>query len=128
MKQLMRAVGLAVGIAIGTVSSVRATSIEAFNQWKYDDETVTLSKSEVLRIVLSNVYHAFDWANAVNEGEGLRPLFCPPEDLSVEDELVIRMIEDELQNPSAYGLSFYPSDTPIELILLHGAKNMFPCR
>lgn len=42
MKQLMRAVGLAVGIAIGTVSSVGATSIEAFNQWKYDDDTVTL--------------------------------------------------------------------------------------
>ncbi len=130
MKRALRVCGLAVGLAMAGIVPVRALSIDTFNEWKYNEESMDATLSEFLRIHLNATYEGLDWANAMLEEQGMAPLFCPPGDLVVQDELIIGMIETELQNPSFGGigaLEVYPSDIPIELILLKAARNVFPC-
>ncbi len=130
MKRALRVCGLAAGLAMAGIVPVRALSIDAFNEWKYNEESVDATMFDVLKVHLNATYEGLDWANVMNEEEGRARLFCPPGDLVVEDEFIIGMIETELQNPSFGGigaLEVYPSDIPIELILLHAARNVFPC-
>ncbi len=127
MKRALRVCGLAAGLAMAGIVPVRALSIDAFNEWKYNEESVDATKFFLLKLHLNAVYQGLDWANVMNKDEGRAPLYCPPPDLVVEDELIIGMIETELQNPSLGGAEVYPSDIPIELILLKAARNVFPC-
>ncbi|MCH7541020.1 MAG: hypothetical protein IH999_11605 [Proteobacteria bacterium] len=127
MKRALRVCGLAAGLAMAGIVPVRALSIDTFNEWKYNEESVEATMFDFLKIHLHGIYEGLDWANVVNEEEGIARWFCPPGDLLVEDELIIGMIETELQNPSLGGLEAYPSDIPVELILLHAVRNVFPC-
>lgn len=127
MKRVLRVCGLAAGLAMAGIVPVRALSIDTFNEWKYNEESVDATMFDFLKFHLSATYQGLDWANAMLEEEERAPLFCPPPDLVVEDELIIGMIEAELQNPSLGGLEAYPSDIPVELILLRAVRNVFPC-
>lgn len=127
MKRALRVCGLAAGLAMAVVVPVRALSIDTFNEWKYNEESVDATMFDLLKLHLNATYQGLDWANVINKEEEMAPLFCPPPDLVVQDELIIGMIETELQNPSFGGTEGYPSDIPIELILLYAARNVFPC-
>ncbi|MFQ5939241.1 MAG: hypothetical protein ACE5KL_04115 [Alphaproteobacteria bacterium] len=127
MKRALRVCGLAAGLAMAGIVPVRALSIDTFNEWKYNEESVDATMFDFLKIHLNAIYQGLDWANVMNKEEEMAPLFCPPPDLVVQDELIIGMIETELQNPSFGGTEGYPSDIPIELILLYAARNVFPC-
>ena len=127
MKRALRVCGLAAGLAMAVVVPVRALSIDTFNEWKYNEESVDATMFDLLKLHLNATYQGLDWANVINKEEEMAPLFCPPPDLVVQDELIIGMIETELQNPSLGGVEAYPSDIPVELILLYAARNVFPC-
>lgn len=127
MKRALRVCGLAAGLAMAVVVPVRALSIDTFNEWKYNEESVDATMFDLLKLHLNATYQGLDWANVINKEEEMAPLFCPPPDLVVQDELIIGMIETELQNPSLGGVEAYPPDIPVELILLYAARNVFPC-
>ena len=127
MKRTLRVCGLAAGLAMAGVVPVRATSIDTFNEWKYNEESAYVTLFDFLKTRLHGVYEGLDWANVVNEKKGMARWFCPPQDLLVQDELIIGMIETELQNPSFGGAEVYPSGTPVEIILLYAVQNVFPC-
>ncbi len=127
MKRALRVCGLAAGLAMAGIVPVRALSIDTFNEWKYNEESLDVTLFDLLKIRLNGVYEGLGWANTMNEDEGRAPLFCQPGDLLVEDEFILGMIETELQNPSFRGVEVYPSDTPVELVLLNAARNVFPC-
>lgn len=69
----------------------------------------------------------FVYANVVMKIETNQSLFCIPEKLVLERENFIRILDDEIKRYEV--VSFDEAQkSPIEINLLSGLKNTFPCK
>ena len=66
------------------------------------------------------------WLNIVTESEGRKPLICLPQKLSIDETMVLGIIEQEIRKPSD-GVP-YKEDTSIELIAVRAFIGRFPCK
>lgn len=127
MKRILQVAAMAAGLAIAVAAPAQAVSIETYNEWKYNDEPITISLYEMLKLRLKSVYEGMDWLNVASEQEGKGPIYCPPQDLDMPIERIIQMIEEELLHPSFDPSGMYPPDIPIELVLLKAVQKELRC-
>lgn len=66
------------------------------------------------------------WANSRLIAEHRQPLFCQPENLGLDQAVILDLLSQELRKPSVGGS--YKDDTPIEAILVRSFMYRFPCQ
>jgi hypothetical protein len=66
------------------------------------------------------------WANAVLRATGRPRLFCMPENLKLDEGIILSLVDQEIRDPSS-GKS-WGSDAPVEMIMAFAFKNRFPCK
>jgi hypothetical protein len=92
--------------------------VEDFNKWKDDTS---------FRMYILGVGNGYTWANIDLEKKKENPLFCPPKKLALTVDNLIHTI-DMMIKDTKYGKLISKTDTPIELILLKGLQETFPCK
>ncbi|WP_152479215.1 hypothetical protein [Halomonas sp. THAF12] len=65
------------------------------------------------------------WSNTVLEVEGRDKIFCMPSGLSLDQGIILSVIDQEVRSPA--NRDSWGNDAPIELIAVHAFKNKFPC-
>ena len=82
-------------------------------------------KAEWFKVYVDGVGRGYTWANVELKSEGRTPLFCQPAKLILEAESFLTIL-DRMMSSNADGRGI-PMDIPIELLLLTGLRETFPC-
>lgn len=75
-----------------------------------------------LKSYIEGVGKGIEWSNSTLQARGQKPLCCPPDTLLLDEEKFIRIIDRQIakmRNPAG--------STPVELILLMGLADRYPC-
>ena len=73
---------------------------------------------------LEGLGRGYTWANSRMQLNDSKPLFCPPSKLPITLSNYSQILEKEAADSNP--IELHP-DTPIELLLLDGLINTFPC-
>lgn len=111
-------------LALITAESVPAEILVG----KYKTEGQNESHKSFLDTYILGVGTGYGWASSQMSADYKLSLYCPPEKLPITPEMYRDILDNEIKKPSPEGRPPYPYDTPIEIILLIGLKNMFPCK
>jgi hypothetical protein len=63
--------------------------------------------------------------NAKFAAEGRPELFCLPQHFSLDADVILSVLDQEIRQPLRKG---WPEDTPVELILVQAFIDSFPCK
>lgn len=79
---------------------------------------------QLLAIHIGGVAEGYEWANAFLQDEKKPPLFCAPQNFSLNADNYIKLVDDELtKNRRLYS----DLGLPIGAILLRALKEKLPC-
>jgi hypothetical protein len=86
------------------------------------DEYERIKDQELVKLYVSGVGQGIFWANTATEG---KKLYCPPPGLTMN----IENFNSTLNKQIAFfrTTAYYKADAPIELLMLRGLQNTFPC-
>jgi len=95
----------------------------------YEQEQLKSSSTLlVLDALLRGTESGFMWANTELASEGRKKLYCQPEELKLNIQTIKDILEEKVKNLLKLGWSLeMVDDYPIQLILLEGLKDTFPC-
>jgi hypothetical protein len=77
---------------------------------------------ESLQLYLSGVGMGYQYANIAMTIVKKQPIYCPPENFSLNSDNLIEILEKQLQKSPG------PDAAPIEPALFLGLVNTFPCK
>jgi hypothetical protein len=80
-----------------------------------------------MQIYVEGLGKGFFYANVVMEYETKRRLFCEPDKLVLEKDNFIRILDDKIERKKAAVGFQEAQEILIEILLLSGLKNTFPC-
>lgn len=92
----------------------------------------TLSMYEVVgnedafKSYLTGVGRGIQYANEFMKAQGVPPLFCMPNNLSLDESIIHSLLDQEIRRPS--GDRKYNADNTIEMILTISFIRRFPCK
>ncbi|MDY0251420.1 MAG: hypothetical protein RBR45_15450 [Pseudomonas sp.] len=66
------------------------------------------------------------WTNIVLNVEGRDKIFCMPNGLSLDQGIILSVIDQEVRRPTDRGS--WEKDVPVELIAVYAFRNKFPCQ
>lgn len=66
------------------------------------------------------------WANTSLKTNNQKPLFCMPDNLALDKEIILTLIDKEIRSPSS--VSYWKDDTPVEFIMVIAFQKKFPCK
>ena len=90
--------------------------LENWEEFKKDYKSIS-------EVHIGGVGYGYSWANTALGGRGDTPFYCVPEKLVLNNRHYIEIIDREILRTEEP----YSPDYPIELILLLGLINTFPC-
>lgn len=86
-----------------------------------------LKETKTMLIYVEGLGKGFFYANVVMKYETGKSLFCEPDKLVLETNNFIRILDDEIEREEAAVGFQKAQETSIEILLLSGLKNTFPC-
>jgi len=104
-------------------------SFGVVNYSVYEQEQLKSSPTLlVLDALLNGTESGFLWANTELASEGRKKLYCQPGGLKLNLQTIKDILEEKVKNLLKLGWSLEEvDDFPIQLILLEGLKDTFPC-
>jgi hypothetical protein len=80
-------------------------------------------------VYITGMAEAFDWANAYLLMNSRTPLYCPPERLHFNAQLLTGIIDDEIANERVSKGRIGPltDDDKLEPLFMYGLIHTFPC-
>ena len=92
-------------------------------------EEVMKSKNEnskqAFTLYIKGVGDGFFWSNASLRSNNQKPLFCLPDNLTLNAYNYIQILDEELADSKDFYLT---NNTPIAFILFNGLIKTFPCK
>jgi hypothetical protein len=79
-----------------------------------------------VRFYIIGVGRGYLWANIEIKRNGGKPMFCPPENLSINSENIISVLNQKIKDFEKNGI--IKDDWDTEYILLLGLEETFPCK
>jgi len=117
MKKIAQAVFVSLFISLFSMTAFAEFLVKDYKQLKEND---------AMKIYVEGLGKGFVYANVVMKKETNKSLFCKPEKLVLERDNLIRILDDEIKRQEIDRFD-KTQEAPIELILLFGLKNTFPC-
>ena len=102
------------------LSAYAEFTVEEYRQFEQYPEV-----KESLNSYVTGVGRGIFWANVMLGFQNTPPLFCIPANLSLDEGIIISLLDQEIRNPMKGAR--YEADTPIELILTGAFIHRFPC-
>jgi hypothetical protein len=109
-------IGLAIfGLVLGFVFSANA-------EVRFGDYYMA-KNLEWFKFYISGVGSGFGWANVQLHARGLPPLYCQPDKLGLNADNLLKILDDYIEQKKDQ----LKPDLPVEMLLLQGLKETFPC-
>ena len=117
MKKIAQAVFVSLFISLFSITAFAEFLVKDYKQLKEND---------AMKIYVEGLGQGFSWANVVMKKETNKSLFCQPGKLALGRDNFIRILNDEIKRQEIDRFD-KTQEAPIEMILLLGLKNTFPC-
>lgn len=109
---------LALFILLGFANSSARGEITVKQFDKYEGQ-------EVFKLYIRGVGDGYSWANTALANNKQRLLFCAPVKLTLSVDQYLQIIHDTIKGLRQTGKNI--EDFPVEMVLLLGLQEMFPC-
>ena len=100
-------------------------SVKEYRRAKSSKDKSTL---DLVETYVTGLGRGFDWANAENRVKGQPPLYCVPDNLSLNGQNYIDILEGRIKQEAAKKTEVELSEEKIEDLLLDGLEKTFPCQ
>lgn len=84
----------------------------------------SVKNTQIFKAYISGVGMGIFWANAQLQSTGQPLLYCPPEKLVLTTENYLRILQETINKYE----NIIKSDTCVEMLLLKGLTETFPCK
>lgn len=118
----MKSVALLLTALLG-LAAVQPAGASGYDLKSYRE--LTKAESPEMAAYLTGVGTGLFWANAALQARNQQPLFCMPEKLAVDPNLIKSLLDQQIKNPGSG--KPYADDKQIEIILLVSFMSRFPC-
>lgn len=98
------------------------TDSKAMTLEKY--KSASGSNNDLIKAYLAGVYKGFFFSNEILNLRKENQFYCLNSNLQLNSGNIIKILEDYLKTEEGQGLE---NDFPVELALLNGLQNTFPC-
>jgi len=117
---VMKKLILVVALLLSASAADAEYNIKDYKKYTQDPET-----KELLSNYITGMGRGYFWVNALLGTKGIKELFCIPEGLILDKEVISSLLAQEIREP--INGNVYREDDPIELILLNSLIYRFPC-
>lgn len=105
-----------IGLVGCMVLSTQANAEPTANQY------LRAGRPELTQILAGGLGIGISWASTVTEGEGGKPIYCPPENLPITARQYLEILRHHVQRDPKSG------DQPLGLAMLLALRSTFPCK